>query len=419
MAKGYAQEFSDEEKEKALKLIEQLEADSFADREAAVDELEKLPVSALPWLDEMIDHTRPTELELRSRLKSIVRSLKKRDAETSLRDGTATTVKLQGAQVDEFLEELELQNGSRLGRKGEGSIWKEKESKDIDFSGTYWEAVDHLFELFPPPAGEREAFSVSDYRFTSWTKADFFAGTQPSVNAGILRVRHGRFALENSGGKDRLVLTLVPSVEPRYQVDELAILIKGIGFEDGTVLEPEDKVCRFETSRNSSSTRYNPVGSFTWVFPLEKGVSFKGAARVEAIADLEVRRLDWVETDLPEDLNEKVEMSSAVDFQVLEREEGRLKIEFEGSGQEPEHFDDYRLRDEAYKLFDADGNELEFNVNSTSSGGGGMNWRISFGGKIDGEAVRIRSRLPGGKQKVQMKFELDELPLPGSSLVEE
>ena len=74
------QEFSDDQKEAALALIGQLEADKFADREAAMKELESLPAAALPWLGEMIEGTRPTEIELRSRLKSIVRTLKKRDA---------------------------------------------------------------------------------------------------------------------------------------------------------------------------------------------------------------------------------------------------------------------------------------------------------------------------------------------------
>ena len=415
---SHAQEFSDAQKKEAEALVAQLEADSFAEREAAADKLEKLPSGALPWLTEVVDGTPKTELELRSRLKSIIRSLKKKDAETGLRDGSKVVIKLEDAGPEDFIAELDLKTGSNLRVRRVKVDWGKAEPKNIDFEGSYWDAIDHLFELFPPQAGGREQFSDDDYRLSSWTKEDFLAAAQPSVNDGIVRLRHGRFALESSGGKDWLLLTMVPSVEPLYQVDEIALMIKKIVLEDGTELKPEEKICRFEGGDRGNGSEYNPASLFTWVFPLEKGTRLKGVVEIEAIADVEVRRLDWIEVDLPEELNEKVKLNSSADLKVLERGDGRLKIEFEGSGNEPEAFDDYQLREEAYKVLDADGEELDFNVNSTSSGGGMKSWRTSFAGSIKGDPVRLRTRLPGAAQKVQLKFKLEDLSLPGSTLAD-
>ena len=409
-------EFSDEEKEQALELIGKLEADGFAEREAAMKSLEALPASALPWLGEMVEAPRPTEIELRSRLKSIVRTLKKRDAQTSLKEGTKVMLKLDSAKPESALEALEKQIGSSLKSRYTNKIWDKIPPEDLEFEGTYWEAIDTILEAFPPPKGGREDLAKS-YRFTRWGEADFKAAHLPSVTSGILRVRHARLAMENNGGKDSLVLNLVPSVEPRYQVEELSILIKGIVLEDGSQIEPVDNICKWESERHGSGARYNPSSVYTWIFPLEKGMKVTGVAGVEGVAELSVRRLDWVEIDLPEELNEKVKMNGNIELEVLERDEARLKIQFTGNGSKPECFDDYEMRHEAYKLMDAEGEELEFNVNSTSSGGGN-GWRKSFAGSIKGDPVKLKSRLPGGAQKVQLKFDLVDLPVPGSSLAD-
>ena len=406
------QEFSDDQKEAALALIGQLEADKFADREAAMKELESLPAAALPWLGEMIEGTRPTEIELRSRLKSIVRTLKKRDAQVSLKEGTQVTLAVQGGKPEEALQELQKQIGGSLSGRYVNRVWDKMPAQDIDFTGSYWEAVDELLEAFPPPEGGRENLGDS-YRFTRWGEADFKSAHLPSVNSGILRVRHCRLAMENNGGQDSLVLNLMPYVEPRYQVEKLSLLIKGILLEDGSLIEPVDKICKWEAG--SGSARYSPGATFTWIFPLEKGMKVEGVAGVEGAAELAVRRLDWVEIDLPDELNEKVKMNANIELEVLEREERRLKVQFTGSGSKPECFDDYEMRHEAYRLIDAEGEEIDFNVNSTSSGGGN-GWRKSFAGSIEGEPVRLKSRLPGGEQKVQLKFDLLDLPVPGSSL---
>ena len=94
-----------------------------------------------------------------------------------------------------------------------------------------------------------------------------------------------------------------------------------------------------------------------------------------------------------------------------------MKIQFEGKGSEPACFDDYELRKEAYQVLDKGGKVLKFSVNSSSSGGGN-GWRNSYAGKIDGEPARVRAKLPGSDQDVQLKFDLFDLPMPGSSLVD-
>ena len=154
-----------------------------------------------------------------------------------------------------------------------------------------------------------------------------------------------------------------------------------------------------------------------WIFPLKKGVKLGAVAGLEGGAEIKVRRLVWAEVDLPEELNEAVNMNSNVELQVLERGEGRLKIQFEGKGSEPTCFDDYQLRKEAYHVLDAEGEILKFDVNSSSSGGG-KGWRNSYAGKVEGEPAKVRAKLPVGEQRVDLKFDLFDLPMPGASLIE-
>jgi hypothetical protein len=414
MAWLHAADFSDEEKEKAIVHVERLEAESFANREAAVNELKKLPSEALPWLEELIGATGPVDIDLRSRLKSVVRTLKKRSAEESLRSGTQVKIDLKDVEPDEVLAALKGSLGSSLTGTNTRGIWEKKTKNDFSFEGSFWEAVDAMLETFPPGRGEREDLS-GEYRMGHWGVTDFKASENPSVNTGILRVRHARMALENNGGKDYLVVTLVPSVEPVYQVEALALLVKGLELEDGTMLVPEKKVQEWKAQQSGS--RYSPGGVFTWTFPLRKGVDLGGVAGIEGVAEIKLRRQIWAEVDLPEDLNDPVKMNSNVELQVLERDEGLLKIQFKGKGSEPACFDDYELRKEAYQVLDADGKILKFSVNSSSSGGGD-GWRNSYKGKIDGEPAKVRANLPGGEQKVQLEFRLSDLPMPGSSLVE-
>ena len=407
-------EFLQADREEALALVGQLEADGFARREAALKALEALPITALPWLEELIDSAQPTDIELRSRLKSVVRTLKKRDAEVSLREGTQVKIDLKAAPPGDVLESLKEALGSSLTGDRAKSIWGKEVTADFSFEGSFWDAVDAMLETFPPEAGGRENLGA-EHRIGRWGKSDFSAWGNGSVNHGILRVRHGRMALENTGGKDYLVVTLVPSVEPTYQVEELSLMIRSLKLEDGTLLEPEKKICEWKSKY--SGAKYSPSGVYTWIFPLEKGVVLRGAAALEGIAKINARRLNWAEVDLPEDLDDPVSISSSVELKVLEREPGRLKIQFEGKGSEPACFDDYELRKEAYQVLDKEGKVLEFNVNSSSSGGGN-GWKNSYAGKIEGEPARVRAKLPGGEQEVQLKFDLSDLPMPGSSLVE-
>ena len=394
--------------------VGKLESDGFAQREAAVRALETLPRTALPWLEELIGATGPADLELRSRLKSIVRTLKRRDAELSLKEGTRVKIDLKAAKPGAVLEALKEEVGASLTGARATSIWGLEAAKDFSFEGSFWEAVDEMLRTYPPDSGERENLG-GEYRMGRWSESDFKAAENTSVNNGILRVRHGRMALENTGGKDYLVVTLVPSVEPTYQVEELALLVKGLALEDGNTIEPEKKICEWKSQY--SGARYSPGGVYTWIFPLKKGMDLRGMAGLEGVAKIKARRLTWAEVALPEDLDDAVNMNSNVELKVLERGEGTLKIQFEGKGSEPACFDDYELRKEAYEVLDKDGKVLKFSVNSSSSGGGN-GWRNSYAGKIDGEPARVRAKLPGGEQEVQLKFDLFDLPMPGSSLVE-
>ncbi len=407
-------ELSAPQKERAGRLIEQLASDDFSARIAAGAELEALPVEALPLFEEAIERCEPGELDLRARLKSIVRKLKLRSSEALLRTGTPVKIDLKAADPAEVLQALRGAVGISLTGTRQREIWDDEAERDFSFDGSYWGAVDAMMTRFPPGLAVRENLGA-EYRLGRWGEADFHAASQPSASVGILRVRHARMALENSGGKDYLVVTLVPNIEPGYQVESLALLVRGLALEDGTVIEPEKKVQDWKAQ--FSGSRYSPGSVYTWTFPLEKGMQLRGAAGIAGAAELVVRRNHWCEVDLPEDLDQAVAMNSSVELKVLERGDGRLKIQFEGKGSEPACFDDYELRKESYQVLDKDGEPLEFKVNSSSSGGG-RGWRNSYGGKIQGEPAKVRANLPGSEQKVELGFQLSDLAMPGSSLVD-
>ena len=413
-AASRAGEFSPGDQEKAERLVGQLGADSFAARVAAVKDLEGLPAEALPWLEGRIDRCGAAEVDLRSRLKSIARTLKKRTSEEQLRGGTKVKIDLKAAGPKDVLAALDEVAGMSLTGAGLGEIWEHEFEKDFSFEGSFWGAVDAMLESFPPADAIRENLGA-EYRLGRWGELDFRAASHPSVSMGIVRLRHARMALENSGGKDSLVVTLVPSVEPCYQVESLALLVSGLTLQDGTLLEPDKKVQEWKAEYRGS--RYSPGGVYTWIFPLEKGVRLRGVASLDGAAKLVVRRNQWCEVDLPEDLVDPVMMNSSVELKVLERGDGQLKIQFEGKGSEPACFDDYELRKEAYKVLDTEGKVLEFNVNSSSSGGG-KGWRNSYAGKIEGVPAKVRANLPGAEQEIELKFRLSDLAMPGSSLVD-
>jgi hypothetical protein len=406
--------FSKDDRVRAEALIPQLGGDSFAARVKAAKELEGLPAEAMPWLEARIDQCGADQVDLRTRLKAIARTLKKRGAEKMLRGGTQVAIDLKAAGPREVLDELTELAGISLTGANLGEVWDDEFAKDFTFNGSFWAAVDAMLEAFPPGEAVRENLGA-DYRMGRWGELDFRAAKHPSAIAGIVRVRHARMALENSGGKDYLVVTLVPNVEPSYQVESLALLVGGLTLEDGTILEPEKKVNEWKAQ--FSGSRYSPGGVFTWTFPLEKGLNLRGSATLEGALKLAVRRNFWCEADLPEDLDDPVMMNSSVELKVLERGDGRLKIQFEGKGSEPACFDDYELRKESYQLLDAAGEPLEFNVNSSSSGGG-KGWRNSYAGKIEGDPAKVRANLPGAEQKMELKFRLKGLAMPGSSLVD-
>ena len=99
-------ELSAPQKERAGRLIEQLASDDFSARIAAGAELEALPVEALPLFEEAIERCGPGELDLRARLKSIVRKLKLRSSEALLRTGTPVKIDLKAAGPAEVLQAL-------------------------------------------------------------------------------------------------------------------------------------------------------------------------------------------------------------------------------------------------------------------------------------------------------------------------
>ena len=122
---------------------------------------------------------------------------------------------------------------------------------------------------------------------------DFKAAAEVGgVSRGILRVRHARMALENSGGKDYLVVTLVPSVEPGYQVEGLGLAVKGLALEDGTLLEPIKKSLDWQAQ--SDGSQFSPAASFTWTFLLEKGVKLGSSAAIEGRCEHHCETIDLV-----------------------------------------------------------------------------------------------------------------------------
>ena len=151
------------------------------------------------------------------------------------------------------------------------------------------------------------------------------------------------------------------------------------------MIEPREKVSEWKAGRYEK-IRYRPGGVFTWVFPLEKGMDLRGSARLQGVATVTVRRLEWVEADLPKELGVSVELNPMVKISVIEREEEEIKVKFEGIGdaKKPAFFEDRELLGESYSLLDGDGKALRFSTNSTSTGSGPPR-RKAFGGRVDGK----------------------------------
>ena len=403
-------ELSDDEKRKAEELIKQIEEGGFAEREAAVKELKKLPRTALPWLEEQVEATPVTDLEMRSRLKSIVRGIKKREAEQALREGSPVKFDLKDVKPEDVLKAVNEELEVALTHVKAGQIWDSTDKADFSYEGSYWGGVEQMLQAYSPKSATGREDLKKNQRMSRWIEEDFLAHQSARTHSGILHVRHGRMALESSGGQDFMVLQLVPTIEPRYQADEVTLLVKGLKFEDGTVLEPQEKVT------SGDPNRYNRTKVYTWIFPVKEGVDLSSAVKVEGSAKLKVRRLKWFEIPLPEDVGEAVQMSAGTTLKVIERDEGSIKVEFEGEGREPDCFDDYQLRSKSYVLLDDAGEALDFSVRSSSSGGG-KGWKNSYKGSVKGEPKKIRARLPDAEQEVQLKFELENVPIPGAALV--
>ena len=407
--------FSEAEQQKARELVKQLETGDFAGRAAAAAGLEALPLSAVPWLKEKIEAAGTTDVEVTIRLKAIVHAIEKREAERGVLEGTEVKIELEAAKPADILKALNQKVGSRLNGLSIAGYWETGlEAKDFSYEGSYWGAIDAMLKLFPPNKGGRENLG-GEYDMARWGKADFGASANVHSNVGILRLRNGRMSLEHSGGKDYLVVTLVPSVEPTFQAEGLTLLVEALVLESGVRLEPEKRVCEWKTE--GRGVRFSPSGTFTWIFPLEKGTELRGSVKMEGVANIRARRFGWREVALPGKLDGPVDMSPTVKLSVHEGDPGNLKIQFEGQGSRPTWAAHYEYRSEGYKVLDKDGKELSYSVRRSSSSGSN-GWKTSYEGAIKGEPARLRARLRDEEQEVEVEFELVDLPMPGSSLID-
>ncbi|MGI9239339.1 MAG: hypothetical protein ACR2RV_00980, partial [Verrucomicrobiales bacterium] len=149
-------EFDEPQQERAGNLVEQLASENFSARIAAAAELEDLPAEALPWLEEAIDRCGPGDLDLRSRLKAIVRKLKLRTSEELLRTGTQVEINLKAAGPGDVMESLQQAAGISLSGARASKIWDDQRERDFTFEGSYWGAVNAMMENFPPGEAVRE-----------------------------------------------------------------------------------------------------------------------------------------------------------------------------------------------------------------------------------------------------------------------
>jgi hypothetical protein len=393
--------------------LDGLRSDSFLARETAAAALVALPKEALPWLDEKVAKAGGDDPEYTHRLASAAKLLRERLAEADLDNGLQVSLSMEDAKADAVFKAIQDIAPRPLVGSDARSPWADGVPKSYyGFEGSYWGAVDHLFEVFPPGSAADPGREKVDeeHDLLALGDGDFAAVNQPHASVGVLRVRAARTALENSNGKDYLTITMVPKLEPTYLPDEVALLLREVEFANGS-----KRLRRFERSGYQTATTFQPGRDFTWALPLDEGVDLGGPIDLDMKAQLKVRRMQWQERDLPK-VGQAVNLGPSITLTLEESEEDYVKLKFEGESGSRIDFNQYTRHGmrRLFEIHDKEGNEVDFNIRSSSSGSGANDaWHQSYKCYFDDEEpASVRALIPGELVSRRLPLRIEDVPLP-------
>lgn len=406
--------------------IARLESSDFDEREAGLKKLRAMPREAVGHLKELLaGRDRKLSAEARGRIAMVINELEAQRLSGEAAEGSMVRLALQDAGPEEILAELgrqlKLDRPLALPRK-----LKAAPKEDFSFNGAYWDAVDSLLKRYPPLADEawqRESLETHRY-INRLTAADFDPAALPHANAGICRVRAGRVALERLAGGQCLLLTLVPLVEPRFEVEYLSVHVDKVLLDAARSLKPQrlGAATRAKAMRggwgdiqvwvgnpeNQASFMYSPAAEATFsmladeMAPADRGVTISGEL------ELGVREMEF-ETKTIRQLAQSCKLSNGITLTVREANnvwevDGVLAPEGRGvdAGQACTtcHF--------------LDANDVCLKVSNAGwrHKGGGRNFEVTATYKVEGRPAKVRIAVPGKLREVLVPFTLKDVPLP-------
>ena len=397
--------------------VEQLDSDAFAEREQAQGKLLQLPVSALQWVETRLGRSEGRSLEHRRRLTRVVSHLRLRKANLRVERGTQVRLDFEHATPAQVLDELYRQAGGSLNPDGSEWAWESAAApKPFQYQGSFWGAIDSLAEAMPPSklAAQDSLLKAS---FNSWKPGDLNAlsASDPAASAGVFRIRDAGIAVANSGKPDAFGITLMPAVEPSYEVLDLSVSLIAIRFDDGSALSSGKLPKRW--SRKKYETHYSPAESFHWVLSREK-MAREGCKtfEVDVVADLTVQRLTWHERAIPAKPHQYHDLNAISRFHVKRKNGSLLELGFEGSGRRPATLFDRQRYATSLIYLDDTGEAVPFRSRGTSSGPSSLGWRRSFRNEFAlREPSRFRVLLPAESRRTILSCTLKGLAVPGTN----
>ncbi len=407
---------------RARKIIKELSSENFDTRQEALDALKKLPLTLLPWVKQTLhkkDESSGLDQQTRASLAKLLLDLENRNQMASLTYGSPVTLDLKDVELETILKEIEKQTRNPPLEFGLGS---DNKKWDFRYTGPYWGAIHHLLRMINSKGPERTYREniFGERPFNRWNVEDTLFWKMPKGTAGVASVRIARMAWERGAGGEFLIVTAVPIFEARYAVNEMSMSIEELVLGEALKLKPIKGNLVWQT-KWSNGIDYIPGKDFTWAFPVDAPFSpaaLKTSAKLSGKISATVVALRTLDVDLKKkaDTYKILENISAT---IMQSSSTEFKIRFEGPGNRPKHFS-YGLRGDASILvcLDAEGNKLNFNVNSTRSGSSN-NWHLELGGRVTAEVAQIRVIVPEKKQTVTLPFTIQELILPLSGVLKD
>ncbi|MBI3831980.1 MAG: hypothetical protein HY291_20835 [Planctomycetes bacterium] len=411
----------------ADKQIARLDSTDFDERESALKKLQELDPAALPYLKSLVDSKRSLSEEVRGRLTMVVNALEAKRASGETVKGTTVSLRLSKAGPKEILQELAKQVHAEPLPDFETRLPAEP-AADFNFTGSYWEAIDQLLRLYPPKDnGKWTRENLAESRaLNRWTAEDYDGCALPHAIAEVCRIRVGHVALERNAKGQALTLTLVPLVEPRYEVDKLKVQVDTFTLSAGKALKPQWVFQPKPNNANAVANQINipflvragadgllspllfsPQAECFFAAPAADLLATDRLMSLEGSVAMTIRETDEVEKTLRE-VASPINLPGGYTFSAHSTREG-IEVQLSGGG----NFNElgHHLRDRVLFL-DANGTALDAQFVSTSLQGGVQGFTLVVKSKVTGNPVKVRVSIPGKPLDVNVPFKIKDVALP-------